>query len=1738
MPYSVDYFNKFTLQTLRDICANYNIKNYSKIRDKKQLLAEYICENLNMKNIEIDESLFTVRKSKAKSKALIGSNSQTTSLTNSGDSSDKANDTDNEDTNEIIDKKVFNPPTRIININADFKADNADMQQQEIIYDIVKEYSITETLSKEYIEVIYHISDIHIHPYLNRSDFYHFDDVFNKLSITINKNDRKKLLVITGDIFDHKSKITATSQRKFQEYMENIKCDKIIILGNHDKELSKQDAIDNLEPVISGYKDIHYLKYSGIYQYGNIDFYVSSLLDDKIYPVIEKNNKYNICLYHGMLRGTASEKSDKLDNFHGQILKDFNNNEKIKSIKEFNNYDYVLLGDIHKRQYLDKENTAWYAGSLLQKNFGENIDGHGFVLLDLENKNPKFYNIKSDYGYLNIILDNENYSLQNELEENLCKNMKIKYKINLNVKDKNQIFKKIKEDLKISIIDKKEELILNNNIIDNIKNDDNIPNLLTNEIEEFEKYLFENKERLSISLKEKLTDDILNEVIKLHKENIKNYDDGQKGNIFELLSIEFKNLLKFGNNNINSINFNKGLYIIQGQNAIGKSSIIKLIQFGLFGIKSDIDNLFKVINKHKRNKINDNFIHISFKINNDIYRIERNKIQIDSNISKKASYGNVLLKKNDTIITTDKNSLDKEIKLILDTNSNFKNISLLNETEKQQFINTSNKYRFEYFSELLGLNKYTEFETIIKNLLTTIRKEYNKLDGEINVIKQNIKIIDNNYYNNLKDEILKLQEEYIKIKDINIINIKEKDKLENLMKELYKKLVIIDKDIKEVNINIKEDLIKELDKLISEIENITNKNILLENLELVNKNQLILNDKLLGYYSNIYNQILLDISKISEDNLLKIITKKNSNYIKIDDISLFNLYDNYNKNIDKLKKINVEKTELETLCKNYITNSNIIDDETYNIYIEKRKMFNNIYNKQILENLKFKTDIININNIKELNIEDSNNLLNKLEDELIELEKNINELSYTNKLLPSNIINYNNYNYYSNIFILLEQSYSENIENNIDFKTNLLEVDKLEIIDISNEFKNLQKYEYELKEIISKKLEIGKIEKLNNNTLILDKILYKKAKLYNTNIEKVLNNNIRNIKDNNKVNINLDKDIENYNYYKILNELNNVIIQYECEFNNLKDIEFLKCEIKDENNFKLYEEKYNNNIELLKELEKKELIYLINPTYDTKDLDNLMNNEYINKSYMIDNIDNLYHYIYSKKDYSKNKDKLLKENSKLSDEIEKYNNNKQYIIKQELFTKIEEKKKEKLNIEKNIDLLSIEYNFIKLELLNYENNAIILEKDKKLKEYNSNEEFLNKKILKSKCLIYNIIYYYHKIKDELSNFNNYKEYLLKKKKLKELTLIKKDKLYNIDNIRIQLYNISYYYKKCKDDIDNYLSNNKYKDYIIKLEKINKDIITITEENKDIIYNINILYSNYLIIKDEILLFNKNLEYNNNIKLLNDNKKILSKLKVEKDKIETSLKEIGEYENYSLIKENNLKIEKELYIYESELKNINNNINIDKENNLLTNKKLKEKDYELLTNTINENKEIEKILLEKNNNFNKIHNNLIINELYNKILKNEEFPSLLANHYINKIEYELNKHIKYFMNDKIIFRANNKNLLLYKENIDGGIIDLRECSNYEQVVICGLIKLIFKNNNMFCISDIMMIDEVLDCINELNYDKIKILIDILEKNYNKIMIITHNNDIKDVLNEINYNKYLIKIENKNDKSYIL
>ena len=102
------------------------------------------------------------------------------------------------------------------------------------------------------------------------------------------------------------------------------------------------------------------------------------------------HDKEGIQLTDGLPDPSELTNEHKIALFHGGVDKHFyDNNFAVKDehvqVDTFKGYDLTLLGDIHKRQFLNEEETIAYPGSLIQQNFAEAPE-HGFLLWDLETK--------------------------------------------------------------------------------------------------------------------------------------------------------------------------------------------------------------------------------------------------------------------------------------------------------------------------------------------------------------------------------------------------------------------------------------------------------------------------------------------------------------------------------------------------------------------------------------------------------------------------------------------------------------------------------------------------------------------------------------------------------------------------------------------------------------------------------------------------------------------------------------------------------------------------------------------------------------------------------------------------------------------------------------------------------------------------------------------------------------------------------------------------------------------------------------------------------------------------------------------------------------------------------------------------------------------------------------------------------------------------------------------------------
>ena len=217
-------------------------------------------------------------------------------------------------------------------------------------------------------------------------------------------------IVICGDIFHNKLSITNESILCVNWFLSELgKVAKtIVIVGNHDMLMNNTDRVDSLTPLfeIGKLSNVIYLDKelgfkSGCYKDDNIVWCLYSSYDAFNSPDIEafktKSRSKTPLTYVGLIH-TDINGAITVTNYVTETGIDPN---------VFSECDFVIAGHIHKKQEIKKNGVKIvYCSSISQKDFGESITGHGYVLWDVSDPEDITYDYievpNPEGGYYNF----------------------------------------------------------------------------------------------------------------------------------------------------------------------------------------------------------------------------------------------------------------------------------------------------------------------------------------------------------------------------------------------------------------------------------------------------------------------------------------------------------------------------------------------------------------------------------------------------------------------------------------------------------------------------------------------------------------------------------------------------------------------------------------------------------------------------------------------------------------------------------------------------------------------------------------------------------------------------------------------------------------------------------------------------------------------------------------------------------------------------------------------------------------------------------------------------------------------------------------------------------------------------------------------------------------------------------------------------------------------------------------
>ena len=557
------------------------------------------------------------------------------------------------------------------------------------------------------IKHIHHISDIHIRNLKRHAEY---EQVFNKLYKKIGENRENSLIYIGGDIAHSKTDMSPELVDQTSRFLKSLSeiCPTIVITGNHDCNLNNRNRLDVLTPIISNLDlpNLHYLKHSGVYDCGDVSFVVWDVWEDEENYIKAKDFKADtkIVLYHGTV---DRSKTDVGFSLPGKVTIDY-----------FDDYDMGLIGDIHKRQYLNEEKTIAYCGSLIQQNHGESI-GHGYVLWEVPTRTGEYIEIPNDYGYYTIDIDNGIVPDVKGVPK------KARLRVRISNTDGAQLKKALAvihhrygvKDVTITRVDRRDRVRGEHHIVIGDVNDTDY------QYELIEDYLKRNHaitDEMSVKIK-KLNEEINDE---LPPARVKRNID------WKIKKLEFSNMFCYGENNVVDFTQLDGIVGMFAPNASGKSTLLDALSFCLFDITSRTTRAASVLNNKKKSfncKVN-------FEVSGLDYYIERKAttrsrdghVKVDVNFWMIDEGGDVVSLNGDQRRTTNYN-----INRVIGTYDDFILSTLSTQNNFTVFIDKTQKERKELLSTFMGTDIFDSLYQSANDRISetqTLLRDFNKID--------------------------------------------------------------------------------------------------------------------------------------------------------------------------------------------------------------------------------------------------------------------------------------------------------------------------------------------------------------------------------------------------------------------------------------------------------------------------------------------------------------------------------------------------------------------------------------------------------------------------------------------------------------------------------------------------------------------------------------------------------------------------------------------------------------------------------------------------------------------------------------------------------------------------------------------------------------------------------------------------------------------------------------------------
>ena len=729
---------------------------------------------------------------------------------------------------------------------------------------------------------IYHIADIHIRNVKRHKEF---REVFYSMFDEIKKRGTEdSIIYLAGDIAHAKLEMSPELLKEISWLLTECTkhCETILIAGNHDCNMNNSDRLDVLTPIVDALKlpNLHYLRDTQVYGIGDVDFAVFSIFDNKNnWPKADTlfaNKK--IALFHGPVDNSQTDIGYVVSSRHF-------------TTDMFDGYDLALLGDIHKRQEMISPSgcKVVYAGSLVQQNFGETLDKHGFLVWDLDTMTYEEVDIQNDYGY--YTMDIINGIVPDVINLPKFPRLRVRFS-DTDAADTKRAITEIKikygvEDftiIKTDSLAKKKTGDRDNQLeLEDITDVNYQNSLITDYIQRMMPFV--------------TPEDILG-IQSLNKEiNSKIVIDDLTRNVqWKPLRFEFSNMFSYGEDNI--INFDKvsGLMGLFAPNASGKSSLFDAISFCLFDRCSRTFKAGNILNNRK----SDFHCQLDFNVEGIPYYIRREARMVNNgkNVKVDVQFWRIKDGITESLNGTERRDTNSIIEQYVGRYEDFVLTALSLQGNNTLFIDKSQSERKDLMAQFMGLDIFDK-----------LYEAANEDIKEVSALIRNFKRTDFTTELATKETDLKeskkiVNELEITLKDLN----KKKEGIQNQISDLKESLTPIDSRLELSTLEAAKGSIES--KLVTNRKDREDKEVKINE------------------YQTLLNEVSQSINQHSEINGLSIDDAKKEWDLakgKIADVQqqIDRLESQYESNLDKLKHL--EQHEYDPNCQ-YCMNNVFVKD--------------------------------------------------------------------------------------------------------------------------------------------------------------------------------------------------------------------------------------------------------------------------------------------------------------------------------------------------------------------------------------------------------------------------------------------------------------------------------------------------------------------------------------------------------------------------------------------------------------------------------------------------------------------------------------------------------------------------------------------------------------------------------------------------------------------------------------------